>query len=75
VGNKAACGEGGTAGGISTFEEKYQQPAMGNPYDATSPGFQAVKKVGNAGTILIHVYRAGGKPITCDNYTLTISNG
>lgn len=69
-GTRISCGqEGGGSTGITTWEEFY---AAGDPNQPAN--FNAIPAVGNNGTIIIHVYRRAGKPVSCNNYTLTISN-
>jgi hypothetical protein len=65
-GASPACGVEGGVATSKTDWEVFKNPANGynNP----------IPPVGNGGTILIKVYRAAGAPITCDSYTLTISN-
>jgi hypothetical protein len=41
--------------------------------DPTNAAFTPIV-VGNAGTVLIHVYRAPGAPVDCSPYTLTVSD-
>ena len=65
--NALGCPEGGPTASITDWEVFYAGGGFG------SPGFQPIPPVGNAGTILIRVFRTSGG-LSCDNYTLTVSN-
>jgi hypothetical protein len=59
----------GVEGGVATGKTDWEVFKPGaNGYNNPIP------PVGNNGTVLIRVYRAAGAPVTCDSYTLTISN-
>jgi len=63
-GGLLACGiEGGTAGQLSEWEMQY---TAGDPARAFNPISGA--------TIIIHVTRRSGLPVTCNGYTLRITN-
>jgi hypothetical protein len=65
-GNAIGCGtEGGVSNGKTDWETF--KPAA-NGYT------QPIPPVGNNGTILIRVYRKAGAPVTCENFTLSITN-
>jgi hypothetical protein len=69
-GTVSACGvEGGGSSNVITWEEIY---TAGDPNQPAN--FNAIPPVGNNGTIIIHVYRRPGKPLSCNSYTLIISN-
>ena len=69
-GGAISCGfEGGNSVGKTDWETFY---SAGDPNDP--PHFIPIPPVGNAGAVLIHVYRRAGKPVSCAGYTLTISN-
>lgn len=64
-----SCGvEGGNSGNKTDWEVLY---TGGDPNNS---GFNPIPPVGSNGTVIIHVYRRPGKPVSCNNYTLTISN-
>lgn len=66
-----SCGnEGGSSTGVTSWETVYTGGDPGNPLGY----FQPIPPPGASGTVLIHVYRATGLPVTCNSYTLTISN-
>jgi hypothetical protein len=68
-GTTLACGtEGGVSIGRSAWEVYYTAGGSGSPF------FVPIPPVGNNGTVIIHVYRLAGKPVTCNNYTLQVSN-
>jgi hypothetical protein len=68
AGGAPACGsEGGVASALTDWEVLY---TGGDPSSAFNP----IPPVGQNGTILIHVYRKAGAPVTCAQYTLQISN-
>jgi hypothetical protein len=52
--------------GLTEWEEFYNAGV-----DTVDASFLAIPSVG---TVLIHVYRASGAPVDCNNYTLTVSN-
>jgi hypothetical protein len=52
--------------GLTEWEEFYQTGV-----DFVDAAFVPVASVG---TVYIHVYRASGAPVDCNNYTLTVSN-
>lgn len=68
-GNALACGvEGGNSTARDNWEVDYASGVTANA------NLIAIPPVGNNGTVIIHMYRRSGKPLTCNNYTLTISN-
>jgi hypothetical protein len=67
AGTALACGEGGSSVGETSWEVFY---AQGDP---TGSSFAPIAPVGNAGQVLIKVYRASGAP-TCNAFALTVSN-
>jgi hypothetical protein len=67
-GQAIGCGiEGGSSTGRTDWETYY---SGGDPASTFIP----IPAVGNGGSVIIHVYRRTGKPVTCNNYTLTVSN-
>ncbi|MFT3766123.1 MAG: hypothetical protein QM820_11495 [Minicystis sp.] len=69
-GTAISCGvEGGNSINRTDWEVLYTGGDPNNP-----PNFNAVPAVGTNGTVIIHVYRRPGKPVTCNSYTLTVSN-
>jgi hypothetical protein len=68
-GGGIACGEGNgsNATGVQIWEV-YQSGG-----DSTGTTYQATPAVGSGGTVKVHVYRVSS-PVTCDSYTLTITN-
>jgi hypothetical protein len=70
AGAAIACGtEGGNSVNVTDWETSY---TGGDPSQPAN--FQAIPPVGTNGTVIIHVKRRPGKPVSCNNYTLTISN-
>jgi len=69
-GGAMACGtEGGTSVAITEWETSFTNaPSSGTGYTNVIP------PVGVNGTILIRVFRKIGAGLSCNNYTLTISN-
>jgi len=67
AGGTLTCGvEGGVSNGVTDWETFS---------GAGSPGYyDAIPPVGNNGTILIHVYRVAGQPLSCSQFTLQVSN-
>ncbi len=67
AGGTMACGaEGGVSNGLTDWETFN---------GAGSPGYyDVIAPVGNNGTVLIHVYRVSGQPVTCQSFTLQVSN-
>jgi hypothetical protein len=63
-GGLKACDEGGTSNGRDDWETSW-------PGTATPPGYTA--PIPEVGQVFIHVYRRG-PPVSCANYTLTITN-
>jgi len=59
-----SCGEGTIPAGIVDFETFWNQPGYNNP----------IAPVGANGVLLIRVFRAPGKPLSCNKYTLIISD-
>jgi hypothetical protein len=77
-GNALSCGnEGGSSNGLTNWEVAY---TAGDPNSHPPPPNQALSNyipipaVGNGGTVIIHVYRRSGQPVSCNNYVLAISN-
>jgi hypothetical protein len=69
-GTLIACGvEGGGSSSSTDWEEYY---SAGDPNNVAQ--FQPIGPVGSNGTVIIHVYRRAGKPVSCNTYTLTITN-
>ena len=66
AGATLACG---TEGGNSNARTDWETFKPG-PNGYTQP----IPAVGNGGTVLIHVTRQAGSPVTCNSFTLTISN-
>ncbi len=65
-----SCGvEGGNSSNDTVWETQY---TAGDPNNA--PQYQPIPLVGTNGTIVIHVKRRPGKPVSCNGYTLTIGN-
>lgn len=63
------CGvEGGSSTGRTEWETVY---TAGN---ASDTGFIPIPPVGTNGEVYIHIYRAVGKPVSCNSYTLQVSN-
>jgi hypothetical protein len=67
-GNMGCMMEGGNSIGLTAWETKY---TAGN---ASDTGFIPIPAVGTNGAIIIHVYRKPGLGVTCNNYTLNITN-
>jgi hypothetical protein len=74
-----ACGEGNGAVSTGTLAWEVQYTG-GDPPGSTGhadkegkPNWMPIGAVGNGGTVLIRVFRVGGA-VTCDAFTLTISN-
>jgi len=67
AGTLLACGvEGGNSMAIQDWETSTT---------AVAPGYRTpIPPVGSGGTVLVHVYRRAGLPVTCDSYTITFSN-
>jgi hypothetical protein len=69
-GSAISCGvEGGNSTNRTDWEEVYTGGDPNNP-----PNFNAIPPVGAGGTVIIHVYRRPGLPVSCNGYTLTLSN-
>lgn len=71
TGTVAVCDdfEAGVPANLSTWEEFY-----GDASDfANADAFIPVPPSGNDGGLLVHIYRRSGKPLSCNNYTLTVS--
>ncbi len=67
AGGTLSCGvEGGVSNGVTDWETFNGAGSVGY-YDVIPP-------VGNNGTILIHVFRKAGQPLSCSPFTLQISN-
>jgi hypothetical protein len=65
-----SCGvQGGNSIGRTDWEERYTAGDPNNPAQ-----FNPIPPVGSNGTVIIHVFRRPGKPVSCNNYTLQISN-
>ena len=65
-----SCGfEGGNSVGDTDWEVFYTGGDPANP-----SAFNPIPPVGSGGTILIHVYRRAGRPVSCNSYTLALSN-
>jgi hypothetical protein len=76
AGSQQACGtETGTnATGITTWEVQQTGGQPPGPSDQGGlPNFTPAPDAGNGGTVKVHVFRSAGQ-VTCDAYTLTISN-
>ncbi len=69
-GQLVPCGDGNSSNGRTTWEVSYNGP---NPGADPNSHFAPVPAVGAGGSILIRVFRPNG-PVTCDTFTLTISN-
>jgi hypothetical protein len=70
AGGAISCGtEGGNSINRTDWEVLYTGGDPNNP-----PNFNPIPAVGSGGVVLIHVYRRPGRAVTCNNYTLTISN-
>jgi hypothetical protein len=65
--------EGGSSVNRTDWEVFY---TGGDPtsYPEAGSHFNPIPAVGSGGTVLIHVYRRAGAPVTCNNYTLQILN-
>ena len=61
--------EGGSSNTRTDWEEVYTAGDSSQPTE-----FNAIPAVGVGGTVIVHVYRTAGLPVTCNNYVLTISN-
>jgi hypothetical protein len=75
-GGAMACGEGNGAVSTGTlaWEVAYSGGDPPGPNDKEGkPNWTPIGAVGNGGTVLIRVFRSGGA-VTCDAFTLTISN-
>jgi hypothetical protein len=69
---KLSCAvEGGTSAGLTTWEETY---TAGDPTSKTRGGVSNFIPIPNVGTVIIHVYRKTGLPVTCHDFVLTISD-
>jgi len=67
AGNSLACGlEGGVANAITDWETFF----------SNGPGgyYNPIPAVGSGGTVLIHVFRKAGQPLSCSPFTLQVSN-
>lgn len=65
-----SCGtEGGSSVGLTDWEIAY---TAGDPNNAGK--FNPIPAVAGSGTVIIRVYRRAGKPVTCNSYTLSITN-
>lgn len=66
AGAAISCGvEGGASNAVTD----------GETFKPASNGYtNVIPLVGNNGTILIHVFRKAGAPLTCDQFTLKVSN-
>jgi hypothetical protein len=73
-GTLESCGvEGGSSHAVTEWEVSYQGlPDSNQPNDSPN-NWNPIPAVGNNGAVLIHVYRVPGMPVTCNNYTLSIS--
>ena len=67
--------EAGASMGLTTWEVQY---TGGDFNSEAAPGtdgaFDPIPAVGAAGTVLVHLYRRAGLPVTCNEYTLTVGN-
>jgi hypothetical protein len=67
--------EAGTSIGLTTWEVEY---TGGDFNSEAAPGtdgaFEPIPAVGNGGTVLVHLYRKDGLPVSCNEYTLTVGN-
>ena len=70
AGSAMACGtEGGNSVNRTDWEVVYTGGDPNNPVN-----FNPIPPVGSNGTVIIHVYRRAGQPVTCGTYTITVSN-
>ncbi|MBK8255919.1 MAG: hypothetical protein IPK82_25040 [Polyangiaceae bacterium] len=66
AGGTIACG---TEGGVSNAVTDWETFVTG-----TAGYYNPIPPVGNNGTILIHVFRKAGQPLSCSPFTLSVSN-
>jgi hypothetical protein len=66
--NGIACGtEGGVSTSVTDWETLY---TAGDPTSSFNP----IPPVGSGGTVIVHVRRRTGRPVTCGTYTIAFSN-
>jgi hypothetical protein len=66
-------------GGLLTCMVEGTLSTAGTEWETYFPGsvpgdYTAIPPVGNNGLIIIHVYRRAGQPVSCNNFTLTITD-
>jgi hypothetical protein len=66
-GTVLTCGEGDAAMGASTWEEFYADA------DFAHDAFIPIQPTGNNGGVVVRIYRRTGMPLSCNPYTLTVS--
>jgi hypothetical protein len=76
-GNELGCGnEGGSSNGLSEWETVYTAGDPNSfPPGGTVSNFIPIPPVGSNGAVIVHVYRRSGQPVSCNDYTLSITNG
>ncbi len=67
--------EAGASTGLTTWEVQYTGGDFNSEAAAGTDGaFDPIPAVGSAGTVLVHLYRKQGLPVSCNQYTLTVGN-
>ena len=67
--------EAGASTGLTTWEVQYTGGDFTSEAAAGTDGaFEPIPAVGSGGTVIVHVYRRAGLPLSCNQYTLTVGN-